>query len=701
MGKIVDEGGSQIFMNITATKCKTARSWILDILTPPHEKAWLLSPTPLPELPKDMTAKIEQAIQEDFQKSREEEAQAMSQAGPPAEGQTPPTPGPQSGPPAPAPTGQAQQAQETLKEMNEQRRDIKDAVSEEIMNEAKFQLKKMEVQIEDQLAQGGWEKALSDFVTDFTIYPTAFLKGPIISKKKKITWVNGEVEESLEYKYECRRVDPLDIYPSADATSILDGSLIEHLRMNASELTALKGVEGYDSERIDKVLESGSTGSWHIDTGIETDKTDLEERGDEYRANRDVIHGMHFHGPIKVELLRQWGFEHEDISDLEDRDVVEAEAIVAGEEVIKAQLNTDPLKRRPYYKASYMDLPGSFWGRSLPMLMNDIQRMCNATARALANNMGMTSGLQVMLTLDRLADDGDIEDIRPRKIWQMKSDPSGNSSKPIEFFQPTSNAKELLEVYDRFESRADDVTGVPKYAYGNDPKTAAGRPTVGGLSLMLESASKIIKDAIRNIDTGLIKPYIEQQFYHNLEFNEDNKYTGDVNVVPRGSTALTVKAAQQIRRNELLAATANPMDQTIMGPLGRAELLREIGTDLGMKSNIIPSNLEIKQAIKKQEMMRAQEQPEDHGVEITRMQTESAQAVAQLQSQLKQMEMQMKGQLEQMKQQMEMQKEQAKHEREMLKLQNQTQVEEAKLQTARDLMDRELAYKIKTGEPGV
>ena len=67
-------------MNITATKCKTARSWILDILTPPHEKAWLLSPTPLPELPKDITEKIEKAITEDFQRIKEEEAEAKAQA---------------------------------------------------------------------------------------------------------------------------------------------------------------------------------------------------------------------------------------------------------------------------------------------------------------------------------------------------------------------------------------------------------------------------------------------------------------------------------------------------------------------------------------------------------------------------------------------------------------------------------------------
>ena len=689
--KIHAEGGSDIFMNITATKAKAARSWMMDILLPPQERSWILSPTPLPELPAQVTADIEKSIQDEFSGKSTETAPTS-----PVDPNAPPSP----------PISPAVKAQESLKDMNQKRRDIKDAVSEEINKEARFQLRKMEVQIDDQLKEGGWDKALSDFITDFVVYPTAFIKGPIVTKKNKITWVNGDKVVSEQYVYLNKRVDPLDIYPSPDATSIQDGSLIEHIRLSKSELTYLKGVEDYDSDRIDTVLE-GATGNWFIDSAVETTKTDLEKRGTQAAYDESVIHGLHFFGPVPVEKLKSWGMtvppKNTDsdgvVEEFGDNDVVECEILLAGGEVIKAQINDDPLQRRPYYKASFMDLPGSFWGRSLPNMMRDIQRMCNAVARALANNLGMSSGLQVTINIDRLADNGDIEEIIPRKIWQVKNDPSGNTAKPVEFFQPTSNANELLAVFDRFETRADDVTGIPKYAYGNDPNTAAGRPTLGGLSLMLESATKIIKDAVRNIDLGVIQPRIEYQFYWNLITDDSNKYTGDVNVVPRGSSALTIKAAQQIRRNELLQVTANPYDQTLIGPVARAEILREIGKDLGMDSNVIPSALEVKANVQKAQDQQAalqKQPPPDNSLQIVQMQTQAMAQVTQMQGEMKRMQMEFTAHMEQAKLELRQMEINSKNQIEQMKLQAKIQTAQATNQVIVDNKNKDVAVKLRS-----
>jgi len=701
--KIQAEGGSSIFMNITALKAKAARSWILDILLPPQERAWILSPSPLPELPMEISKQIEESIQRDFQEKKEQAATPP----PVPESATPPSP-------TAPPIGAAQQAQESLKEMNQQRRDIYDAVFEEIKKEARFQLRKMEIQVDDQLKEGKWDAALSDFVTDFTIYPTAFMKGPVITNGKKIKWENGEAVVVEDFIYLNKRVDPLDVYPSPSATTIQEGSFIEHIRLSASELTSLKGIDGYDTDRINDVL-AGNTGSWFtMDDSIEDEKSDLEKRGDYISSNNDVIHGLHFFGAVKVETLREWGLilpkvkvEDEElgveveVEEYEDNDVVETEIILVGGQVIKAKLNDDPLLKRPYYKASFIDLPGAFWGRSLPMMMRDTQRMCNAVARALANNLGMSSGLQVYVNVDRLADDGPIDEIVPRKIWQVKNDPAGGSAKPIEFFQPTSNANELLAVFQKFEERADDVTGIPRWAYGNDPNTAGGRPTVGGLSLMLESATKVIKDAIRNIDMGLIQPRIECQFYYNLVTNPDNKYTGDVNVIPRGSSALTIKAAQQIRRNELLQATANPYDQTLIGPAARAEILREIGKDLGMDSNIIPSAIDVKRNVEKaqaqQEAMAQQPQAPDNSMQIVQMQTQAMAQVAQMQAEMKKMTLEFEAHKEQAKLEQKKYEADLRAQVEQMKLQLKAQTSAATNQVAVENKNKDVAVKLRNG----
>ena len=602
--RIAIEGGSQVFMNLTATKCKTAKSWISDILQPSTgDKAWSIAPSPQASLPKEITEKIEASVDETINRKKKTAP----------EGEQP----------------SLSQAQKTLADLNQERRDTTAAVENEIRKEAIFQLKKMDSQIHDQLVEGDWDDALMKFIEDFTIVPTAFMKGPIVTKKSKLVWKDGQPVTEKVYTFMNKRVDGLDMYPSPSATEINDGNLCEHVRYSYGDIAELKGAKGYKLDAINRVLDNPFTASW-VDTGIEAEKAEEEKRGSDYDANKGIIHGIHFFGSVPVSLLRQWNNDPSFLPEKEENDVCEVEAILVGSEVIKCILNNDPLLRRPYYKASFYNRPGSYWGRSLPTMMNDIQRICNATVRALSNNLAVASGPQVEVYIDRLADNGDISAIEPMKIWQLMSDPSGGSGRAVNWFQPQSNAQELLTVYKDFEGRADDVTGIPRYAYGNE-KTAGSITTLGGLSLLLESATKTVKDAIRNIDIGLIKPRIEFQFYYNLLQNhEDLKFTGDVVVIPKGSSTLTVKAAQQLRRNEFVQITSNPIDQGIMGVEGRAVVLRDMAKDLGYTEDIVPNALTLKQdQLDKEEAAQAaaqqaadlEAQKVSNGLEATKIQS--------------------------------------------------------------------------------
>jgi hypothetical protein len=442
------------------------------------------------------------------------------------------------------------------------------------------------------------------------------------------------------YCYGNHRVDPLDIYPSPEAKDINDGNLCEHMRFSLAEIESLKGIPEYHTSAIDKVIEDAENGiksDW-LELEIEDDKAEVEDRGDFLDITNNQIHGIHFWGNIRVSELKEWEFKDKikELGKKDDNDIVSIEAILVGNHVIKCVLNDDPLKRRPYFKASFMNNPGAFWGKSLPYLMRAIQRMCNAVARALSNNLGIASGPQVELYIDRLADDGDIDEIIPFKIWQLKSDPSGAGGRAINFWQPTSNAAELLEVYERFEAKADDVTGIPKYAYGNE-KTAGAAQTAQGLAMLLESTSKIIKDCIRNIDEGLIIPRVMYQFHHNMLNLDDFKYSGDINVCTIGSGTLSIRGAEATKRNEFLQATANPTDMAVMGVEGRAAILRKMAEDLNLPG-VMPTDFEIKMKLKKQEEQQAQQSQQmaqaeqakaQVGLQATQLQIEGQKAMHQ------------------------------------------------------------------------
>jgi hypothetical protein len=605
--RIKQEGGSTIYMNLSSTKIRAAQSWIKDILLPSTEDSvFSISPTPVPTLPEDLESQLEEAFKNEFTKAKQE-----------IQGQ-------QQGQPL-----SPKQAQDTLMQLNKQKRDIKEAVIDEINLEGLFQMKQMERKIKDDLAEGYWREALNEFIEDFCIFPTAFMKGPVIQKKETLVWENGAPIVRPSYTFINKRVNPMDVYPEPSATSIQEGNFCEHIRFSASEIYDMKGLPGYFPDAIDKVLETGPTLSY-LNTNVEYEKAEEEKRGNTFEANKNVYHGIHYWGSAKTPELEELGLIPKDVED--PNKCWEIEAISINNEIIRCKLNTDPLKRRPYYKASYQNIPGSFWGRSLPNLMRDIQRMCNACARALANNMGLASGPQMEVVIDRLADSGDIEEMVPLKIWQTTSDPTGSQGRAIQFFQVPSIANELLAVYDRFEQKADDATGIPRYSYGNE-KVGGAAQTAQGLSMLMESATKSIKDAIRHIDEGLIRPRVEYQFYWHLIKNPELKYTGDVHVITHASDTLTLKGAQQAKRQEFLQITANPMDQELMGREGRAELLREMAKDLNLTTHIVPSRLELKkqeeEAKQMQERMVQQEQQKQgDGMAMVERQAQSAEKIA-------------------------------------------------------------------------
>jgi hypothetical protein len=458
LSRIQEEGGSNIFMNLTATKVRAAQSWIRDILLSPNEDPFTIKPTPIPSLPEDLDSQLEDAFTKEFLQKKSEVTQ---------EGQQPPTP---------------KQVQDTISTLNRDKRDVRDAVLEEINLEALEQMKIMERKIKDDFKEGKWEDALSEFIEDFCIFPAAIMKGPVITKKEKLVWEAGVPIVKEDFLFLNKRVNPIDVYPDPSGSCVQDGDFIEHMRLSKIELYSLKGIKGYNSEAIDKVLESNNDGSCWFDTGIESEKAEEEKRGDMIDANDGIFHALHYWGVAKTEDIEDWGLV---IPDTEDENKYwEIEAILVGTEVIKCKLNDDPLKRRPYYKASYQNIPGAFWGRSLPNLMRDIQRMCNACARALASNMGLAAGPQIELYIDRLADAGDIEEIKPLKIWQVTNDPTGAQGRAINFFQVPSIANELLGVYEKFEQKADDATGIPRYSYGND--------RVGGAAQALADYEKVV-----------------------------------------------------------------------------------------------------------------------------------------------------------------------------------------------------------------
>jgi hypothetical protein len=578
LAHIREFGGSEEYARITANKCRVVEAWLRDVFMGQTEKPWSLSPTPKPDYPPEEIDMVKQQISAEV-------ANHFVQ------------------------TGQMPDPVEIRSHMAK----YMDAVEDRLKEEARKATLRMEDRMEDQLAQGGFMHAMGEFLADMVTYPSAIMKGPVLRKRKQLTWsqesgqTKPEVTESVVPEFE--RVDPFRAYPAPGAVNPQDGFFIQHHTFAYSDLYDMIGVPGFNEEAIRAVLreaEGGGLNDWLGLHGVDGPEQTVDSVPNTLKRKVFDIDALEFYGPVKGRDLLEWGIDEE----VEDPDATyEACIWLVGKWVIKAQLNYDPLGVRPFYKTSYENLPGEFWGFGIPDVLNDIQGIVNAAVRALVNNMGIASGPQIGINVDRLAPGEDIENIRPLRIWQFIESQYGSKENALEFFQPDSNARELLEVIENFYRFADDFSLVPRYMAGSEQATGAGR-TASGLSMLMDAANKGLKGVVSNVDTDILKLMLEKLYTYNMMYDEDETVKGDAQVIARGAVSLMQLETLQLRRNEFLQITANPIDTQIVGMPGRAEVLREVARGLELDTNrIVPP----REALEQMAMMAQAGGPQQGG----------------------------------------------------------------------------------------
>ena len=566
LAEIQEQGGSEIFMGIVSAKCRTATAWLRDtLLGTGADKPWSLTATPIPEVPPDVTQAMQNIMQQNLMQYYDA-------------GGEPPN-------------------QDELKQLAS---GMKDTAMRAMKFEAEKRVERMETKMEDQMIEGGFTKALFEFTNDIATFPYAILKGPIPRKRKAMKYVEGGLGVVDVLRDEWERVDPFKFYwmPWGDDIHSMPVAELHHLTRD--DVENMLGVEGYDEAAVRSILSDFGVGgfSWldHNDDLME-DATgqDFDE------ANSDLVAALQLWDTIPGDLLIEWGLDEAEVEDPQKS--YPCEVWMINNIVVRAVLNYDPLGRKPYYLTSFEKVPGRIDGNGVADLCMDAQNMCNAAARALANNMGISSGPQVGVNISRLPAGEDITQMYPWKIWQFRQSDFQDSTPPMSFFQPNSNAAELMGVFDRFMAISDEVSGIPRYMTGQHVP-GAGR-TSSGLSMLMSNAGKSIKQVISNIDHDVMRPMLERQYQRNLRYSDDPDLIGDVQIVATGAMSLVVKEAEAVRKTDFLRLILeSPVAQQIVGLPGTAELLRDLAGNLNTNvDRLVPSREDVQ---KQQELAQAQ-----------------------------------------------------------------------------------------------
>ena len=545
-------GGSQIYARLTAVKCRGASSLLRDVYLS-VDRPWGLEAPADAEIPERVIQAIIQKVQS--------EVMGMVTEG----------------------------AQPSVDDVRDRTLSLLEAARQAAKKKATVQVKVAEDKIETLLQEGNFYGALAECIVDLPIFPFSSLKGPVVKMQNIVKWRNGVPYTDMVPKLCWLRVSPFDIWWSPGASTIGDANVIERIRFTRADLNDALDLPGYDHKAVRAVLTEYPNGLSDQPDSTDSSRAVLESRENPFWNMTGLIDCLEFHGCVQGQMLLDAGMPKRLIPDpMRDYAV---EAWLIGSYIIKLQLAPSPKKRAPYYITSFEKVPGTLVGNALPDMLEDLQEAANAALRAINNNMAMSSGPQVVVNDDRLSGMENGEEIYPWKRWHVTSDPMGagsSANKPIEFFQPASNIQELMATFQMFFAMADDVSAIPRYLQGG-ASGGAGR-TASGLAMLMGNASKVLQTVCANIDRDQVAPALDALLDMILLTDTTDVLDGTEKVVVKGVSVALQRETLRARQLEFLAATANPIDMQIVGPKGRAEVLRAVANTMGLPGEqIVPS----------------------------------------------------------------------------------------------------------------
>jgi hypothetical protein len=563
--EVMKFGGSQVYARLSAQKCRAAASLLRDIYLG-ADRPWTIDPPADPDVPPDIVQKIDTLLQH--------EQQMVMQT-----------------------LGQQPSPEDIMK----RRTALMASATQAAKKKASDQAKTSGNKIEEILQEGGFYHALAEFLVDLPIFPFAVMKGPVVRIMPEVTWPPGGGRPQVQQRpvLTWNRVSPFDIWWTPGVADVRNASVIEKTRHTRAEINDLLDLPGFNQDEVRAVLqEYGRGGLYDNWDTTDAERAVLESRENPAWNRSQLITQMEFHGNVQGQVLQEYGLPG--ASDpLRDYHI---EAWVIGSHIIKAQMTPSPRVRHPYYITSFEKVPGTPVGNGLIDMISDLQESANSTLRSMINNMSISSGPQAVINDDRCRPEDNTDDIYPWKRWHVSNDPVGaNNKPPVEFYQPNSNAQELLMVFKALVEISDDVSAIPKYI-GGQASGGAGR-TASGLAMLMGNASKIMQTVAANIDRDVFEQALEQLSDLVMLTDTTGLLTGQEDITVHGVTVAVQRETQRQRQLEFLQITGNPVDTSIMGLKGRGSVLRSVSQTIGLDGeDVVPDDdeLEKRQAAQQQ-----------------------------------------------------------------------------------------------------
>lgn len=544
--------GVNAMVNLTALKCGIANAYLTDSLTSgTSQLPWVIQPTPRPDISPVAADEILQ------------ELKTALFAG-----------GIQSG-------AQMVEAIKMLKKVQKRREEEK----------AKKSAEEMTLLIEDQCVEGGFQRALTDLLQYFPVYPYAVFAGPYITRAPRIVWGKNKPRIATEVFPTFRAISPFDFCYSPDSPDTQRGTCVfTRTLWTRRELLDAAQMASYLRDNVLEVLTQCDTNPDFNLSWLSRSPDDPKRNLSLWSSNVAPIEVLTHYGVMSGRELSKYNF-----SGLNDTEFYNCEIAMAGYRVIQVRVISDPrMQTRPIYTASFYRTGGDrIAGDGIAQRLRDIERAYISCLQYLMRNAANASAPLCEADYRRLSKymtDEDLGHVVPGLMYLSESD-TANNSPALRFFNIPSNIPAYAQLMEMFMQLADRVSNIPASLHGEAVGSGAMR-TFRGMSMLQGNATKALHAAVTNLSDGVFMPLGTNLYNTNMLYAKDSDVKGDSQILAKGVEGLLQKEMEKQSAMELLqvvGAVGAQLGQTVNLGGVVSWAVQKLVSSMGVPDDIVDS----------------------------------------------------------------------------------------------------------------
>jgi hypothetical protein len=530
-----DNTKSTLYVPLTARYVDAGAAKLSEILLPTDDKPFSIEPTPRPELVK--AKEILRAAMKDVMRNG---GDAPAPTPVVAQQPTPMVPG---GAMAPMPMGpMAASVQGAVPSIDQ---------AKAVVDQALSKAKAAEKRIHDWLVECNYRGSMRKIIFDSSRMGVGVIKAPYAEEQKSFAMTRTDdgvgIEIIRKIQPAAKWIDPWNVFPDQTCgEDIQDGDYVfERDYLSPKAVSKLKGRPGYIDSQIDKVLKEGP-GKVNQD----------ESNPNQTKKNDKRFEVWYFYGIVKradMQAARARGVE------LKTDDGIHAIVTMINDTVIRAVINPLDTGEFPYRAFSWRRRPGHWAGVGVGEQVDVAQRIVNGATRAMMNNAGLSSGLQIVIDSLAITPADTKWTITPNKMWFKAPDANWDDVRKVFMAVEFPDRNQALMAIVEYGFRlAEESTNIPLVTQGMSGTTTPD--TFGAAQLQNNNANQLLRDIGYRVDDCITEPVI-RNYYEWLLLDPDvpDNEKGDWQINAHGSSALVERAIQDQTIQQMGGMVLNPV----------------------------------------------------------------------------------------------------------------------------------------------